>query len=419
LTPTDQVRDVARVLVTIVMFCTACGELESGASGDGARPSQEVLASIPDDVPGSLGPGTLAALSRWIVSPRPEIVLGPEAPDGRWAFGRVVGAFLLLEGGVAVADELERTLWVFNDHGHLQRRVGSPGTGPDEYQSVRRLVRDGSGSLGLWDPMRSVVTIVGERESSTRSPAMRVPNELSMRPELVGLAPTGSPVLLAREPVLPLQGSGMIVRGRIAVILLGEAGSHDTIPIELHAPPRLVTRSPGGGIRSSALPFSVDPVVTTGRAGVVVFDPEYRSLTAHAWDTDEPIVLDLNGLATPLDAAMRQARINNFLGMHEGRIGRRAADDAVPWTGLAMDGWIQDAEGRIWIRLLGPDLGSTDEGSRWLALSSALRPIATVDLPGNRTLVDASGRRLLTHSRGAFGSDRLEIWRVDSHQDGG
>jgi len=419
MTPTDRVRTVTRALLGITLLCTACGDLGSGASGHGDPPEPRVTPSILYDVPGSLHPGTLAALPRWITSPQPEIAIGPEDPDGRWAFGRVVGAFLLSEGGIAVADELERTLWVFDDHGHFQRRVGSPGTGPHEYQSVRRLVRDGSGSLGLWDPMRGLVTIVGERERSPRGTVTRIANEPGARPEVVGLTPAGSPVLLAKERLLPRHASGTIVRGRIAVILMGESGSHDTLSIELHAPPLLVTMSQGGGIRSSALPFSVDPVVTTGRGGLVVFDPEARSLSAYAWDAAEPVVLDLSGLATPLDAEVRGTRIDDFLGMHEGRIDRRSADDAVPWSGLAMDGWIHDAEGRIWIRLLGPDHGSTDGGSRWLALSSALRPIATVELPANRYLVDASGSRLLTHSRGAFGLDRLEIWSVDTRQDDG
>jgi hypothetical protein len=103
-----------------------------------------------------------SAHSRWSVATVPSLVIGVDESRPGHSLHQVVGAVRLSDGRIAVANRGSSEVLIFGPGGELQRRVGGPGSGPDQIQSLSLLSKlPGDTMLALAsDP--AVVTITPE-----------------------------------------------------------------------------------------------------------------------------------------------------------------------------------------------------------------------------------------------------------------
>ncbi len=92
----------------------------------------------------------------------PALTLGSASGPDHLLLSGVVGAALLADGGVAVADGSAQRIVFFNARGQYRRAVGRLGDGPGEFRFLRWFGRCGNGVLAAYDGAPASLTAMSE-----------------------------------------------------------------------------------------------------------------------------------------------------------------------------------------------------------------------------------------------------------------
>ncbi len=126
-------------LLVCTLLAAGCADPDGappGGTSEGPGTSGDALALQP----------VLEGSSALRLATAPTLVLGDDSGRAGHAFGKVVGAVLLPDGGIAVLDQMSSVLSFFAPDGAWLASVGGPGDGPGELRRplALRLAPDGS-----------------------------------------------------------------------------------------------------------------------------------------------------------------------------------------------------------------------------------------------------------------------------------
>jgi len=109
-------------------------------------------------------PPFAAAPGQWSINPKPFLDVAPVATNGDVVFERPTAGARLSNGSIMVADAGAGSLVLLDSTGHVLRRLGRRGNGPNEFQSIWWLGQCAVDSVFVWDLMlkrMSLVTVDG------------------------------------------------------------------------------------------------------------------------------------------------------------------------------------------------------------------------------------------------------------------
>lgn len=153
----------------------------------------------------------------WTVSGTPTLVIGGGSEEEGVQFADVVGAALLDDGSIAVADAGSHALRLFAASGDSMVRIGREGDGPGEFRQIGAVWRLAGDSLAVWD-FRASRLAVFSRDGVLRRVVAPQPAPSGSFHPMWGLFADGSFVL----------GPGMDMAG----LLMGGTGAkRDTVPL--------------------------------------------------------------------------------------------------------------------------------------------------------------------------------------------
>ena len=96
-------------------------------------------------------PASIDFADTWALAPTPRVSIGIVDGDERYTFTRIVGARLMPDGGVLVADAIP-SLTIYDSAGAFVRRFGRKGAGPGEFELLFHTPFPYRGdSIGVWD----------------------------------------------------------------------------------------------------------------------------------------------------------------------------------------------------------------------------------------------------------------------------
>lgn len=148
---------------------------------------------------------------RWRLAERPRIDLGGVAADSNTSFSRVMAAFRLRDGRIAIAEpNSPPTIRYFTPEGRYLTQVGRSGGGPGEFQGIASVFRTPGDSLVVYDPWQARLTYITPAGKVGRQVSLKG-SGASMRYALFGRFADGT--FLARHNVMgradfgPAQGT--------------------------------------------------------------------------------------------------------------------------------------------------------------------------------------------------------------------
>jgi len=112
---------------------------------------------------------SIEAVASWSLSATPRVAIGVADGDERYTFSRIVGATLLRDRGVLVADGLP-SIALYDSAGVFVRRFGRKGSGPGEYELFWHPPFPYRGdSIATWDMGQRRVSVLGPTGAYGRS----------------------------------------------------------------------------------------------------------------------------------------------------------------------------------------------------------------------------------------------------------
>jgi hypothetical protein len=118
---------------------------------------------------------TTPVVDEWSIDPMPAVSIGVAEGDENYMFRRVVGALLLRDGRVAVAD-VAPALTIYDSTGKFVRRVGGAGRGPGEFVRLFTApMRYRGDSLLIWDIQAQRASIFSDDGQFGRSYQLNIP----------------------------------------------------------------------------------------------------------------------------------------------------------------------------------------------------------------------------------------------------
>jgi hypothetical protein len=139
----------------------------------------------------------------WRVASVPEVVIGVVDGDEEYQLHRVVGTTRLADGRIVVANAGTHDLRVYNSNGEFERRIGSRGDGPGEFQRLRMLARLRGDTLLAFDLREHRVSVIDPDGQFVDAYRVQPP---AGSPELLGVFSDGS-VLMRGITGLTADGS--------------------------------------------------------------------------------------------------------------------------------------------------------------------------------------------------------------------
>jgi hypothetical protein len=122
-------------------------------------------------------PASLDTAAIWSLPPAPGISIGVADGDERYMFTTIIGARLLRNGGVVVADRLP-ALTIYDSTGAFVHRFGRSGSGPGEFQFLFNppFVYRGD-SIAVWDLGQRRVSVFDAAGTFVRAVPIHVPRQ--------------------------------------------------------------------------------------------------------------------------------------------------------------------------------------------------------------------------------------------------
>ena len=321
---------------------------------------------------------------------------------------RVVGARLLEDGSLVIANSGTNELLHLDSAGKIQGRYGREGGGPGEYKSIASIDIDRSGMLVVYDPREIRLTRISADGQVVET------SRLSSDDPVVGLLPLAE---TADGKFLAVFGEARIFRR--------SAEFRDTIPLLIVDPAAetwdTIAAWPaqewagvevGGGVARSEIGFG-RALAYSGRNGSVaigstdsldihVFDETgRRSMRLAGWGADRQV--------TP--AAVERWRSGVLDRLRQVPEELRVALGQAPHrnTYPAFQRLLVDDRGRIWIGLYPPP----GEPQDWIVVDKEGHVAGRVTVPPESRLLDAAGDQLVVAGRTELDEEYVSVLRVN------
>jgi hypothetical protein len=343
----------------------------------------------------------------WSFSDAPVLHAGA-GPDGV-TFGWVAGATMLSNGGLVVADNMERVLHFFAADGTHLRRVGGRGEGPGEFESISQLVRIQGDTLVVSDQLAHRISFFAPSGDYVRS--FRPQSEHTSELALFGM--TGTNLLIqvahARARQEGLSRDTML-------LAFADTDSGMVTPLERVLGAEYVVTHTGTGIRMRRAPFAGGTFVATAPDRYAVGHADADSLAVFTSGLDPIFVIAKRGRAP---TSVRDTDIWRYYeatrqpGTDRGAYLRRAGNaDASPETMPAFDKLIFDGDSNLWVRRFSPPWDTA--GAVWDVYDRMGAHVGGIRLPpGNGQLVEVASDYAVVVLKDSSDVESVAVYRLE------
>lgn len=335
----------------------------------------------------------------------PLMQVGGALPGDAHRLSTVVGAVLVGDSLLVLADGMSKDLRVFGPGGRPLSRLGGSGSGPAEFRILSGMAREGE-RLYVWD--------LGNRRLTSRTPdgsrleGTRVAGA-AMMPELIGVLADGSFILRAvnyEQSVLTKMG-----RSREADVFL-HFGSDGIVRATYERPGvDMLIEESGGRKTGSSLVLTRRTLAAAG--GDRIYFVETGSGDLEVLDGEgEPVLRGgVGGEPRLVTDDERQALARRHLPPSPMPLpgAQRQSHSAVRDTFPMVDRVLLDADRRLWVRW---PVGPFDSLQTWVVLDAALRPQASLTLRADHSLLDVAGDRAAVLGKDAFDVPSVAVRRL-------
>jgi hypothetical protein len=317
----------------------------------------------------------------------------------------VVGAIIVEDSLLVVADRLSKDIRVFGTHGRLAVRLGREGSGPGEFRILSGIVLEGP-KLYAWD--------LGNRRMTSRTldganlETTRVTSP-GVFPELVGVLADGSFILRAasyEQSTLSKTGRS---REEDSFVHLGPDAelrkTYERPGIDMlfevrggrktgrSLVPTRRTLAAAGGDRIYLLESGAGHLEVVDGRGALLYKGIMPGVVRLVTD-DERRALGRVGVPTP----------PGTLGVASGEVVSLVRD-----TFPVIDRLLLDSERRLWVRW---PVGPFDSIQTWIALDSTFSPHASLALGAEQVLLDAFRGRAVVLTKDSLDVPTVAVWRL-------
>lgn len=348
----------------------------------------------------------------WRLSDSPTLRLDEDGSPAR-EFTRIVGAFLLNDGRIAVAENASSEVRVFERDGRWTQSVGRQGSGPREFQFVRHAFRSGDTLFAL-DPMLKRVTalvangdprvVYGRRLNARGRRAFEVRGRTADGRWVAhyddGLGWDSSPgVKRARggAGLVPANGEGRV---RWLAELPGTAS---------------FVHNPTGNIREASTgPIAFTPQIYVAGSGPYAWYGESGAAELVRYDVRSgarrSVRLPIEPrLPTEELIAARRAEDSTMDPRASAFINAKFSAEYLPRTLPFFEGLVPTEDGGIWVQEFA---GVRAAGARYLVLDAEGHPTATVMVPPGFRITDVRGASVIGLYRDADGLDEVRVYAL-------
>lgn len=387
-------RSAPRTLVAVVMHAVCSGCVGEQTASLSVPPGVVIADSA--GIKEVRHSGEPRALEAWVVSSEHVARVGEVEGAPSELFAGVAGGALLGDGGFVVADRESRELRYFDSTGAHRRSVGGAGQGPRELVHLRFLGRIGNDTVVIADPVARKVLLFDGNGEFVRTSYLPAEYALPFPVAVTGLGV----VSLERTQESPRPGPEGIARSAFNVLVSGWHSGHvwTVGPV----PGQEWTEAEGV---SGKIPFGRDMFVAASDDHVVLAtNDEYRvrvyaadGVLAHVISWDLTPVAPIEG---DLEAFMSQELAP--YGDEEFRERAMRWAQAVPARGTtpAFSTIVATRDGNVWVRDGRRPSGPT---AHWTVFDRGGRAVATVALPPDVVLLDATAELVLLAGRDGLG----------------
>ncbi len=192
-------------LVIVPMQLMSCADVPTSTSDTTIRDSSGVNIISFDEM-------IMESLPVWTLSDEPEISLEGVEGDTGFEFFRVVDAYSLADGGIAVADGGANEIRIFDQVGNPVRTVGAQGQGPGEFRALSWIAPgpdEGviAGDLGIGRVTQFDLVGNPVQTSSTLDFIEELGVSSNIAPQPLGVFSDGSIIVASFAPIEPNTGS--------------------------------------------------------------------------------------------------------------------------------------------------------------------------------------------------------------------
>lgn len=320
--------------------------------------------------------------TEWKVSSEPLLSLGAGSRDPRYSFTRVVGARVIQDSLMVVADRSLAQVRFYSIQGRFVGAVGGRGAGPGEFQDIQNVGPAGGDTTWVFDRRLQRITLI----TAPHEPAHVVRLDPPGRTEIVGRLPDGGWLIvqLFTLPDLASESGPGVHRDHGFLLRYDRSGR---LADTLAAVPTLdiLHLVENGTLRRWGPPVVGHQLsVAMGNAGFFVGTQEQFEVREYKPDGQLQRLIRLPDAEMPLGAQVLDAALNRRLRRtdDDSRKQRRAflADLPRRDTAPAFESFIVDTDGNLWVSSRdysapgrmrsGPDWKVFDPSGSWLGTVS-------------------------------------------------
>lgn len=340
---------------------------------------------------------TPAADAEWRTAPTPRIRIGgTDADTGAYELEVVVGAHLLPDGGLVLANSGSSELRWYDSTGRFERAIGRQGEGPAEFRLLISLWAMQEDSIAVSDATLDRISVFTPRGEFVRTLKLERtrdlphPNPLGHLPDGTILGVSGSGRNLDADPV------GKIIHSETRLARFAADGNFLNEILRFRDTDRYVV-SRRGSLRAPFVPFAPDPsyaiwgsnVLWTSGREFLIEERDGSGRLLHRISADIPVEKLTSEHRAEFAKEMR-------LGVHteQDRVPteRYLADAPYPENLPVISRILPTKEGMLWVQSHSPDsVGNRrwwvlDRTGHWIGYASTPRGLRVLEVTDDRLL---------------------------------
>lgn len=367
----------------------------------------------------------------WRVAREPTVTIGHTSGDERYLFGEVVGAVVLRDGRIAVADRQAYLIRVYSPEGVHIEDWGGRGEGPGEFSGgIRKLLSYRGDSILVKQFASSGSNVYDDRGRFGRAVAPEMWLLFTYDRPSLGFDPTASSagtcctlwgplpngaLLGSYSDMVSMAGSGTRWGSVMAAIVPAPGGAPEPVGLfkggQYHV---------DGERQLWELQFQVRFSMTVGPDGYFATEGDAYSIEAYDADGSLRRIIRLAHGPSPLPDEVKadhEARLRaQFTSPEDEEWLRRKLAIPYPSQLPAFDWLHADPEGNVWARQqrFGVDDGIADaETHEYFVFGADGRHLGVIELPGSLEVYQIGADFLLGKVSDELGVDRVHLYRIE------
>jgi hypothetical protein len=343
---------------------------------------------------------------RWRVSSAPTLDIGLVEGDDAYQLFRVVGAVLLDDGHVVVANAGTSELRFFDNRGMHLRSVGSRGSGPGEFEGMWSVARYRGDSLAVYDRRLARISIFDRQGNFARLVRLRSDYPTSV----LGLLANGD-ILAAIESAGEESPGG--VRRSLADFTRFSPDGEPVRPLGRFFQGEMFFMARGGVTGASQLAFGKQGLAaaygdrffygSTERYEITMYDATGMPLLVvrRALEPEPVTASDMQAYKDMVTANRRdRSRLQGLLDLIDAM--------PVPETMPVFEALMVDREGRLWVQEYRRP--GEDTPPRWVVFDQGGRMVGIVDPPAGLRIYEVGADYILGRSRDAWDAEHVVVY---------